>query len=105
MRWNDTATLVGAPSRYQDEAGAWHTGEPTEREVFCNRRSVGATEWGTAIDAGLRADAEVQLRAIDYAGEKSVRFGGELYSVERVVEASSGELVRLTLGKKASDGS
>lgn len=102
MRWCDVASLVTAPERYQDEAGVWRQGEASEREVFVNRRSVGASEWGTSIDAGLRADAEVQMHRIDYGGEKLCRFDGVLYDVTRVVE--SGDFVRLVLGRRASDG-
>ena len=102
MRWNDTCTLVGSPNRYQDEAGAWHEGEPAKREVFCNRYSVGADAWATSLDAGLRADAEVQLRACEYAREQTVVFDGVEYDVERVV--GKGDFVRLQLGRHVSNG-
>lgn len=102
MRWNETVTLLAKPYLHQDEAGNVHTGWPERRERFCNAYTVGADAWSAAIDLGLRADAEVQLRAVDYGGEEEVEFRGVEYDVERVTH--SGDFVRLQLGRHASNG-
>lgn len=102
MRWNEVCTLVGNPRRYQDLAGAWHEGEPERRRVYCNRYSVSLDSWSTAIDAGLRPEAEIQLRACDYLGEPEVELGGVEYDVGRV--SGGGDFVRLTLERHVTNG-
>ena len=69
---------------------------------LCNPYTVGADSWATAVDLGLRADAEIQLRACDYADESSCVYEGVEYDVEKVTR--TGELVRLQLGRRASNG-
>ena len=101
MRWNDVITLLGKPGLHQDSAGNVQPGEPERRRRYCNPRTVGADAWATSFDLGLRADAEVELRAADYAGEEEAEYRGEQYDVERAVR--SGEFVRLQLGRHASN--
>lgn len=100
-RWNDTCELLASPKRHQDGEGNWVQGEQVARQVFCNRFTVGGATWASVVDAGLRADAEVQLRSVEYAGEDEVRFHGVEYDVTRVVD--SGEFTRLTLGRRLSN--
>lgn len=110
MRWNETATLLGAPARYQDDYGAWHVGEPSERTVFCNPNSVGLMTWTNErsrgdlhVDAGSRPDAAIQLRTADFDGEEEVRYRGREYDVDSVVER--GDLTTLTLIRRVSNES
>lgn len=74
-------------------------GEP--REVFANRYEVGMSSYMAAQEAGLHADAEIQVRAIDYQGEEIALMDGIEYTVERVQD--SGEFVRLTLARRLSN--
>lgn len=101
MRWNEVCTLVGNPNRYQDQSGAWHEGEPARVQVFCNRYTVGADSWATSVDAGLRPEGELQLRACDYRGEPEVVLDGTEYDVGRV--SVSGDFVRLTLERHVTN--
>lgn len=100
-RWNDTCELLSSPERFQDAEGNWHQGTQHAATVYCNRFAVGGSTWASVVDAGLRADAELQVRACDYAGQDEVRFHGTEYDVTRVVD--SGEFVRLTLGRRLSN--
>lgn len=99
MRWTDTVTLV-SHELTQDEWGAWHEGEATEREVFCNRRTLGARRRSEAADVGMRAVAEVEIRTCDYEGETEAVYLGETYDAEPSV---SGDFTYLTLGRRLAD--
>lgn len=100
-RWNDTCLLLSHPERTQDAEGNWVQGEQFRKPVFCNRYTMGSATWASAVDAGLRADAELQLRSVDYEGEDEVIYHGREYDVTRV--SDSGEFCRLTLGRRLSN--
>lgn len=100
-RWNDTIVLLSHPMREQDAEGNWVQGEPVRRLCFCNPFTIGSATWASVVDAGLRADAEVQLRSVDYGGEDEAVYRGREYDVTRVVD--SGEFCRLTLGRRLSN--
>ena len=76
--------------------------EETGRQVFVNSRRTGATAWAAARSAGLHADAEVQLRSCDYAGEQQLEMDGGEYEVERVRD--DGEFTMLTLKRRLRSG-
>lgn len=98
MRYAEACTLVALPSRYQASDGSWQDGDTVETEVFCNSYTVSLEEWSVSNrDLGLRADAELQLRTVDYDGQPTVIYNGAEYTVERVTV--SGEFTRLQLGK------
>ncbi len=100
-RWNDTIELLSMPALHQDASGRWVGGEKKARKAFCNPYTVGAEAWSTAVDMGLRADYEVQLRSCEYKGETEARYRGDECDVEKVTQ--SGDFTRLQLGRKASN--
>ena len=102
MRWNAVITLVGLPNSYQDGEGVWHDSDVPQDTVFCNVMSVGGEEWFRAKEAGLMADAKVQVHSIDYSGQEQVILEGRPYTVERV--ARRGDFVTLTLGRRYQNG-
>lgn len=101
MRWNSTCTLIS--TQWGFDAAGNPVEERTEAAAFCNRFTVGATAQVAARTAGLHRDAEVQLRACDYDGQEALRIDGDPdeYTVEDVSE--SGDFVRLTLARRATD--
>lgn len=105
MRWIDTVTLVSREP-YQDEVGAWHEGEPVERTVFCNRRTLSLQRRSEAVDVGMRADAEVEVRTCDYAGETEAVYSlvpgaaPETFDAEPSV---SGDFTYLTLSRRLAE--
>ena len=101
MRWDSTITLVGLPVKEQDAEGVWHDESVPTATVFCNVMSVGADEWAYAKEQGLRADAKVQVHAVDYDGQESAILGGTSYTVTRSVRR--GDFVTLTLGRRYSN--
>lgn len=101
MRWNETIELLGRPSVTQDEAGNTVHGEAERRMRFCNPYTVGASDWATAMDLGLRLEAEVQVRSVDYAGETECVYRGVQYDISKVTH--SGEIVNLQLSRRANN--
>lgn len=96
-RWNDTITLVSLPESYQDSMGAWHEGEPEEREVFCNQFSAGLSDTSTP-DRGLTDVAEVQLRNEDYDDQTKAVYHGSEYAVTSVTRSATFCRIRLERG-------
>lgn len=97
MRFNDVITLVSELPARQDASGAWQPGERVEEERFCNAYTVGASAWSSPLDAGMRVEAEVQVRTLDYSGQPKASYHGTEYDVARVI--TSGDLTRLQLGR------
>lgn len=110
-RWDKTVTLLAPAERFQDSAGAWHEGERTGREVFCNEMTmslvamaqlrsadVRANSSTSPLDMGLRHEHMIQVRNVDYEGEDQVIFEGEEYEV--LYLAGSGEYRTLTIGQR-----
>lgn len=102
MRFNDTVTLVSELPARQDASGAWQPGERVEEQRFCNAYTVGASAWESPLDAGMRVEAEVQLRTLDYGGQPRAVYHGTEYDVARVT--ASGDLTRLQLGRRIGNG-
>ncbi|WP_243112016.1 hypothetical protein [Butyrivibrio sp. CB08] len=70
--------------------------EPTERTVFCNKKSVGYAEYFSSQQAGLTASLKVELYKVDYEGELLVVLEGKRYSVLKTYEIND-DLIELTL--------
>lgn len=102
MYWDDEVYLLAKPDLAQDAEGNIVPGEPERRHRLCNSFTVGAQTWASAVDLGLRADAEIQLWAFEYDGEDEVEYHGVEYDVVRATR--QGDYVRLQLGRRASNG-
>lgn len=100
MRWAATATLVDVSEEQQADGSFRET--RAESEVYANVREIGTASWLAARAAGLHADAEIQLRACDYAGQSSCSVGGVEYEVEGA--RLSGEWCVLTLKRRLRSG-
>lgn len=111
MRWNKSVTLLTPAEAYQDEEGGWHYGEPVERVVFCNERSMGTMTMAhlrssdvrmansnEPIDVGMRHEHLLELRSIDYHNEDRCIFEGEEYEV--MFKTGSGEKCVIAIGQR-----
>lgn len=98
-RYKDILTLVSLTTNQTDDGSLVH--DRQERDVFANRYEIGAATYVAARSVGLRADAEFQIRTVDYAGEQVAVYDGKEYDVERV--SDTGEFTRLTLARKLSN--
>ena len=99
MRFNETCVLV-AKVYVPDDEGVMKV-EDIKTEVFCNPQHVGANTWSSMYEIGISVDAKLQVRTVDYDGQRDVFYREKWYSVEVVDER--GDLTLLTLRHQKSD--
>lgn len=97
MRYSDVATLFKETTT-QDSMGNIVVARDNGTVVYANTYNIGTSAFMEAKSAGLHADAEIEIRACDYANQNIVVMESKEYDVERVNE--TGEFVRLTLAKR-----
>lgn len=106
-KWSDVITLIKSvpPTEATNENG--FAQQPTEqsRSVFCNKKSVGYSEFYKSQQAGYKAELKVDIYLLDYKdfyppdylGERLVEFEDLRYKVLRTYESRNGEFIELTL--------
>ena len=86
--WSDEIGLLRFSSD-QDAQGYIPPDPPDMRTVICTfEDGVSQNEFYLANKQGLRADASVELWAVDYCGEKYCCFRGRFYRVLRAFQSS-----------------
>ena len=98
-RYAAMVTLVTTTTTY-DDLGV-PTTAPTERKVYANEMSMGATAYYAAAQAGVHPSAVLQVRRCDYKDEASIRYLGKTLSVTRVQRTP--DFVVLTCEEATSD--
>lgn len=71
----------------------------TEREVFCNVRSISQSEWFEGARNGLNPEFQVIIFQFDYDGEEIVELEKERYTVYRTYVRAD-EMIELYLERK-----
>lgn len=99
MRFNETCSLIEKSYEVDDEGIPQAT--DTLTEVFCNPQHVGANTWSSMYEIGISVDAKLQIRTVDYDGQRDVLYRGVYHSVEMVEEM--GDFTLLTLRHQKSD--
>ena len=97
MMWRDICELLDVTSAPDGFGG--FTEVEAARTVFCDRKSVKATEFYQAHATGLKPEITLVIRSVDYADENKLRFNGKVYDVLRSY-SKNGELVELTCAKR-----
>lgn len=100
MRHNQVIYLIGVTIT-EDEIGN-QIETLTEREVFANELTVGATEFYNAAAAGLRPSKQFEMYSFEYQDEDRFRHEGTVYRIIRA--PAKGEKVRLVGERVAADG-
>lgn len=78
--------------------------ERNEREVFCKVRSVGRSEFYTALNAGLRPEYVFEIAVADeYEGERRLRYRDRILDVVRTYEPENSDGIEITAGR-SDDG-
>lgn len=82
MDRSDVITLIGKVNE-KDSAGIHHSSE-TEREVFCDVKSITRSEWFEAGRSGIaHPELVFVMNRHEYAGEQIVEYGGVRYGIYR----------------------
>lgn len=110
-RWNRVVTLLTPDEGYQDEEGAWHYGDPTERTIFCNEYTIGFMAMAhlrssdvrmandnEPVDIGVRNEHMLEVNALDYQREDRCIYEGDEYEI--LYSTGSGEKRILTIGQR-----
>lgn len=69
-------------TKTQDEIGQFVSQE-TSRQVYCDVRSISASEWFDAGRDGYKPSLCFIMFAPDYAGERIVEYNGKRYGIYR----------------------
>lgn len=65
-------------------------------EVYCNEKSIKASEFYQAQAVGMKPELTIELMLADYNKEKYIKYEGEEYTVLRTYKTCS-ERIELTL--------
>ena len=97
MEYTEKLTLIGITTS-QDEIGNI-TSTETETEVFAKPNVVGTREFYNAMMVGIKPQAELQIRKLNYSGQEEVEYNGVRYSVIRTIPKGKFDIV-LVIGQK-----
>jgi hypothetical protein len=102
-KWCDVAVLIKAiPPEEETNAGGFpNPATESSRTVFCNKKSVGYSEFYKASQAGYKAELKIDLYTQDYEGETLAEYEGKRYRVIRTYESKNGDFTELTLSDLA----
>lgn len=98
-RYAAMVTLLTTTTTYDDLGVPSKT--TTERTVYANEMSMGATAYYAAAQAGIHPVAVLQVRRCDYKDETKLKFDGKTLSVTRVQRTP--DYVTLTCEEVTSD--
>lgn len=76
----------------------------TEREVYVKPRSVYASDFYQAAQAGLRPSVVLEMFGEDYEGEDVIVFNGTEYTVIRTYWRPDRDAIELTLEARIQNG-
>ena len=95
-RYSSTCVLINREI-VRDSYGVAHDSEQ-RRTVACNVFSVSDSSYYAAAHAGVHIAARLQVRRVDYHGEKLVYYAGRVLNVSNV--GGNAEFVTLTLEER-----
>lgn len=96
--WSDEITLISlaAPEERVNSNGFPNAAKENKNTVFCNKKSVGYSEYYRSQQTGITVDFKVDVHTIDYAGEELAEFNGMRYTILKNYEIDD-ETIELTL--------
>lgn len=101
MDRSDVIKLI--KTTYQNDAINQRIPIESERQIFCNVKSITSTEWFEAGKHGLKPTYCFEIFAPEYEGEKIVEYDGERYGVYRTFRPT-GEKLELYVEEKGGLG-
>ncbi|MFB9330097.1 phage head closure protein [Paenibacillus aurantiacus] len=103
MMWRDVVYLLTPGTKTRDQYGAEVVGEPVQREVMANRKSVRQTEFYQAHAVGIRPEIVFEVQAIEYQQEQTLIHEGTTYHIVRTY-SKSGEKLELVCSRTSLEG-
>jgi SPP1 family predicted phage head-tail adaptor len=100
MRWGDVIKLISITNAVNGMGDTTET--PTERQVYANKTSVKRAEFYQAQAVGLKPEIVLEVKLIDYEGEKKLLYEGEEYDVIREY-SKDGENIELICNRLNSN--
>lgn len=97
MRFSEPITAFREVATQDDMGNATLT-RSSGTLLWANVYTVGLNSWLAGRAAGLHADAEIQVRSVDYDGQNIIVMNNEEYTVERA--SNTGEFTRLVLSHR-----
>ena len=96
--WADEITLIAITEPEERVNSNGFPNEPTETPltVFCNKKSVGHSEFFRGQQAGIQADFKVDVHTVDYSGQQLAEFNGKRYQILKTYEIND-DTIELTL--------
>lgn len=100
--WNDICYL-GTLIKAVDDIGDIIETIIYDNEVYCNEKSIRASEFYQAQAVGMKPEVTLELMLADYNKEKYVQYDDEEYTVLRTYKTST-ERIELTLVRGVNNG-
>ncbi|MGL5085315.1 MAG: hypothetical protein ACRC68_06285 [Clostridium sp.] len=100
--WSDVAYL-GKVIDGVNDIGDYIETISYDNEVYCNEKSIKASEFYQAQSVGMKPEVTLELMAADYSKEKHVKYDDEEYTVLRTYKTSS-EKIEITLVRGVNNG-
>lgn len=98
MDWIDEITLISEVSGENrvNKNGFAVKPEESARAVFCNKKSVGYSEYFKSQQTGKLVEAKYEVHKADYGGEDVVEVNGRRYFVLKTYDTGT-DTIELTL--------
>lgn len=77
---------------YVKDALAQMVPQEVRRKVFCEKQSVGQSEFFAAGNAGFKAEYQLTMFGPDYHGEPEAEVDGEIYSIYRTYRRKNDDI-------------
>jgi hypothetical protein len=96
--WVDEITLVSqtAPDERVNENGFENEPQESKRTVFCNKKSVGYSEYFKSQQTGKVVESKCEVHRADYEGEETVEMDGKRFFVLKTYDIDD-DTIELTL--------
>lgn len=97
-KWVDEITLISETEDENriNENGFENAPQESCRTVFCNKKSVGYSEYFKSQQTGKVVEAKCDIHRADYEGEDTVELGGQRFFVLKTYDIDD-DTIELTL--------
>ena len=102
--WKDEITLITTTEQGNDASGFPLPPVEESRTVPCNVHSVGQGEFYKALQIGITAKKQIDVRTAEYEDETLAELDGKRYNLTRTFSPDNGEFTELYLSDLRQGG-